>query len=99
METESKNSNTLAGKIVGRLQNEANDLTLNTLIGSIQEFANKELTNYALVKNINNKVKDIVFDGMEPDARSDDHPGVRYVVDFHGMIEDQFKESWQMFDN
>ena len=93
-ENEIRNTKELAAKIIQSLEVEVKALTLNNLLATIQEFEIEHLTNNKLVNEINKQVKDIVYNNAEPEAKNNDHLGVRYITDFHGCIESQFNKNW-----
>ena len=67
---------------------------MNHLRGRILTFANSNLTNTALVNKINQKVKDAIQDD-KPEASTNNHVGVKYIVDFPKLLLDEFYADWE----
>lgn len=52
------------------------------------------MSNRSLVQQINRRVKQRVSGDGVQDAKTDEDPGVKYIVDYHGLIEETFSEKW-----
>ena len=87
-------SKKVAQDLINIIQNESITLTYNYIVSSIQSSGGSDLTNRSIVSQINSKVKQRVSGEHVLDARTDDDIGVKYIVDYNGLIEETFNGKW-----
>ena len=57
------------------------------------------MSNKTLAEEIYNKVKELVHDDFEPIATSNDHIGVKYIVNYQDLLKEFFDLKWQGFED
>ena len=87
-------SKKVALDLINIIQNESITLTYNYIVSSIQSSGGSDLTNRSIVSQINSKVKQRVSGENVQDARTDEDIGVKYIVEYHDLIEETFNEKW-----
>lgn len=86
IEKERANANEISLKILQNLKSEAEYQTKNKSLKTINEFSFLNLSNFKIVDFIHQKVKAEVNDKNKPAATHSHHIGVKYVIDYHGLI-------------
>ena len=84
----------IAQNLINTIENESRDFTYNFIVSQIQTNGGADLSNRSLVQQINRRIKQRVSGEGVQDAKTDEDPGVKYIVDYHGLIEETFAEKW-----
>ena len=68
------------------------------MITFLRRLTTRSLSNKALVEKVNNSVKEAIEEQEGQEVDSDDHIGVQYTVNFHGLIKKYFDRIWTEID-
>jgi hypothetical protein len=77
------------------IENESRDITYNFIVSQIQSVAHSDLANRSIVAQVNHKVKQRVTGEFVQEAKEDSDPGVKYIVDYHGLLDETFHSRWK----
>lgn len=76
--------------LANSIENESRDITYNFIVSQIQSVALSDLSNKSIVAQVNRKVKQRVTGEFVPEATEDSDVGVKYIVDYHGLLDETF---------
>lgn len=88
----------IAKNLIDTIEDESRNFTYNFIVSQIQTNGGTDLANRALVQQINRRVRQRVSGENVQDAKTDEDPGVKYIVDYHGLIEDTFEGKWSKIE-